>query len=70
MKAMGLEPAPKKVRYNAVLLGIVDTQIVKNLFGCISAESKDEIIRNYPFGIGMPKDVAAFVCFLLSNESK
>jgi NAD(P)-dependent dehydrogenase (short-subunit alcohol dehydrogenase family) len=69
MKALALELAVKKIRCNCVLPGIVETEMVKNLFESIPIEAKETIIRNHPLGIGKPDDIASLVCFLLSEKA-
>lgn len=70
IKAVALELAPRKIRCNCVLPGYVETELVKTLFDSITVETKENIIKNHPLGIGEPADVAALVIFLLSDEAK
>jgi NAD(P)-dependent dehydrogenase (short-subunit alcohol dehydrogenase family) len=69
-KAMALELAGKKIRCNCILPGIVETEMVKKLFDTIPLEAKQKIIDNHPLGLGTPDDVAALVCFLLSDQAR
>lgn len=69
-KALALELAPKKIRCNCVLPGVVQTEMITTLFESISEESKQNIVSKHPLGLGMPDDVAALICFLLSNEAR
>jgi len=69
-KAMALELAPKKIRCNCVLPGIVRTEMVERLFNSIPTESMNNVISKHPLGLGKPEDVAALVCFLLSDQAK
>jgi len=68
-KAMALELAGKRIRCNCVLPGIVETEMVKKLFDTIPPESQQKIIDKHPLGLGKPDDVAALVCFLLSDQA-
>lgn len=70
IKAMALEFAPKKIRCNCILPGIVQTKMVEILFDSIPPEAKDKIIGKHPLGLGTPEDVAALVTFLLSDQAK
>jgi len=68
-KAMAIELASKNIRCNCILPGIVETELVKELFEAIPSESKDRIISKHPLGLGTPKDIAELVSFLLSNQA-
>ena len=69
-KAIAFELASKNIRCNCVLPGIVETEMVQELFKSIPAEAKEKIIGNHPLGLGKPEDVAALVAFLLSDEAR
>lgn len=69
-KAMALELARKRIRCNCVLPSIVETEMVKKLFDTIPPESQQKIIDKHPLGLGKPDDVAALVCFLLSDQAR
>lgn len=70
VKAMAIELATKRIRCNCVLPGMVETTMTKSFFDSLTEESKENIFRKYPLGIGKPDDVAALVSFLLSDEAK
>ena len=69
-KAMALELASKKIRVNSILPGVVETEMVKNLFDNISEEEQKVIIAKHPLGLGEPRDVANACAFLLSDASR
>jgi NAD(P)-dependent dehydrogenase (short-subunit alcohol dehydrogenase family) len=69
-KALALELAPKKIRCNCVLPGIVQTEMTNTLFKTITEESKQNIISRHPLGLGLPNDVAYLICFLLSDNAR
>lgn len=69
-KAMALELAPKKIRVNCVLPGVVETEMSLQLFKNISEESKNSILKMHPLGLGKPEDVANACIFLLSDASR
>lgn len=69
-KAMALELAPKKIRVNCVLPGVVQTEMALALFNTISEESKNSILKMHPLGLGKPEDVANACVFLLSAASR
>lgn len=70
VKAVALELAPKNIRCNCVLPGIVETEMVKKLFNTISMASKQDIIKKHALGLGQVEDVSSLVCFLLSDNAK
>jgi NAD(P)-dependent dehydrogenase (short-subunit alcohol dehydrogenase family) len=69
-KAMALELAPKNIRCNCVLPGIVETEMVKNFFDAMPIEAKERVLANYPLGFGKPSDIAYLISFLLSDEAR
>lgn len=69
-KSMALELAPKNIRVNCVLPGVVETEMTAKLFRSIPPHSKEEIIKKHPLGLGQPEDVAHLCMFLLSNKSR
>lgn len=70
VKSMALELASKKIRCNCVLPGIVETEMVNELFNSITDEAKKNIISKHPLGLGTPEDVASLILFLLSDNAK
>lgn len=69
VKAIAVEFAQKGIRCNAVLPGIVETELVEKLFNGLSKDAKDKIISKHPLGIGKPEDVASLTAFLLSDDA-
>lgn len=70
VKALSLEYASKKIRFNCISPGVIDTPMSKK-----SAYSQDEASLNrikslHPLGIGQPEDVANACIYLLSDASK
>lgn len=70
VKSMALELSEKMIRCNCILPGCIETDMLRRLFNSIPVESKENIIKMHPLGIGKPADVAALVSFLLSDEGK
>jgi NAD(P)-dependent dehydrogenase (short-subunit alcohol dehydrogenase family) len=70
IKAMALELAEKKIRANCILPAMVETEMTKNMFDTLPENSKDEIIKRHPLGIGKPEDISNLAMFLLSDLSK
>jgi NAD(P)-dependent dehydrogenase (short-subunit alcohol dehydrogenase family) len=71
MKVMALELAPKKIRVNSVLPGVIKTPMALKLEESVSEEVIVEDIKKYPLkSYGTPEDVANFVNYLISDNSK
>lgn len=69
-KSMALELAPKNIRVNCVMPGIVETEMSAKLFQTIPEHSKQEIIKKHPLGLGQPEDIANLCMFLLSGAAR
>lgn len=69
-KAIALELAPKNIRCNCVLPGIVETEMVAKLFETLSIDTKARIVAKHPLGIGKTEDVASLIVFLLSDQAR
>lgn len=69
-RSMALELAPKKIRVNSVLPGLVLTEMASKLLESIPTESRKALIDMHPLGLGSPEDVSNLCLFLLSDQSK
>lgn len=68
-KSLALELAPKQIRVNAVLPGMVVTNILNE--SSISEQQLEEHQKNYPIGrFGTPEDVAGLTVYLMSDASQ
>lgn len=68
LKGMALDLAPKMIRVNSVIPGMIDTGIFND--SAISEESLTEDRKRYPLGrYGKPEDVAYAAIYLLSDAS-
>lgn len=68
IKFAAIELAPKKIRVNGVLPGMVETPIMEN--GTISAEDYDIERQRYPLKrFGRPEEVAWAMIYFLSDAS-
>lgn len=70
VKAMALELASKKIRVNCISPAIVETEMTKKLFDNVPEDSKKEIMKMHPMGLGKPEDVANACIYLLSDASR
>jgi NAD(P)-dependent dehydrogenase (short-subunit alcohol dehydrogenase family) len=70
-RALAAELAPRCIRVNCLCPGHVEgTQMSDHLFTSISAETKMNILKAHPLGLGTPADVANFCAFLMSDEAR
>lgn len=70
VKSMALELAPKKIRVNAILPGVVETPMSKNAVYSRSDEAFNKIKNLHPLGLGKPEDIANACIFLLSDAAR
>lgn len=68
--ATASELALKGIRLNAVIPGIVKTEMVDDFFKNLSDEQKKAFEDSYPLGFGDPVDVANLIEYLLSDKAK
>ena len=69
-KAMALELANKNIRVNAILPGMVKSEMSLSLLDSLSKEAREDIESMHPLGIGDVEDVANACVYLLSDASK
>lgn len=70
LKPAAAELIAKGIRLNAVVLGIVETEMSKGWLQKLSGEQIESLKKEYPLGLGQPDEVSAIVAFLLSNDSR
>lgn len=68
-KSVALEFAHEGIRSNCIAPALVQTDIYERTKNAYTEEQWENIERQYPLGIGKPKDVANLTVFLLSNLS-
>lgn len=69
MRAVAIEQASRKVRANAVMAGMVNTELIDTLSQLTEENIKRDEAK-YPLGYGKPEDVANAVIYLLSDASR
>lgn len=69
-KTLALELAPKRIRVNIVLPGVVTTEMTERFFQKLPASQQSAITASHPLGLGAPDDVAAVNTFLASDEAR
>lgn len=70
LKPAAAELVDKGVRLNAVILGVVETEMSQGWLRKLLPEQHDLLLRGYPLGLGQPNDVAEVVKFLLSPSAR
>lgn len=68
-KALAIELAPRSIRVNTVHPGMIQTPLTSNT--SLSHELLEEDAKHYPLGrYGKPEEVAAAICYLLSDATE
>ena len=70
LRPAAAELIAKGIRLNAVVLGIVETEMSKGWIRKLSPDQFSALVRQYPLGIGEPDSVAGVIRFLLSPEAR
>ena len=68
--AAAAELAARKIRLNAVALGVVNTDMSMEVMGKMGEEQIKTLKRSYPLGLGEPEDAACFIAYLLSKKAR
>jgi len=71
IKSLAAEYATKKIKFNAVCPGYVDTPMLDAVRKLYKTEEEfvASIVSKHPLGLGRPEDVASVVVYLLSDAS-
>lgn len=69
-RALAKEMAPQGIRVNAVLPGLVKTEMLEKWDRVYTAEYLANAEKDYPLGTGRPEDIAGPVSFLLGNDAR
>lgn len=69
-RAAALELASARIRVNAILPGVVDTEMSRKHLAQLGEEHIQSVRRMHPLGIGSADDVAGAVAFLLSDAAR
>ncbi len=70
LPAAAAELAPKRIRLNAVTLGIIRTDMSGEFIRRMGEEQKTALLASYPLGLGEPEDAAAFIAYLISDKAR
>lgn len=70
-KSLAAELArPEKIRVNCLVPGMVKTEMVDKEFNHFSESAIEAKEKKYPFGFGVPEDIAKAVAFFLSDATR
>ena len=70
IRSMAVELVSRKIRVNAISPSMVETEMAEQLFNSIPEESKNEIIKAHPLGLGKPDDISWASVYLLSEAAR
>lgn len=65
-----LELVQRKIRLNAIVPGIIETDMSKEFLDRMTEEQRASVDKSYPLGLGKPEDAASLIVWLLSDESR
>lgn len=65
MKSLAKEVSPQGVRINAILPGIVKTELLDKY----TTEYLEKAENDYPLGLGKPEDISGVISFLMSEDA-
>lgn len=69
VRSLAIELAPKKMRVNAVLPANIDTPMFAQNTALSDPAARAALLARQPLGLGQPREVAAAICFLLSDAA-
>lgn len=69
VRCLAKELYKKEIRINTVVSGQINTEAYKDLMDS-KTDEKDPVLERQYLGLGMPKDVAEVILFLLSENSR
>lgn len=70
VKSLALEYSKKNIRVNAILPGLVKTELIEKNSAVYTADYLEATDADYPLGLGQPEDVVKPILFLLSSSAK
>lgn len=69
-RSLAMEFSAEGINVNAVLPGLVETEMGRAMRNELTEEQFDVIVRKHPLGIGQPRDVAYSIAFLLAETGR
>ena len=69
-RSLAIELAREHIRVNCIAPGMVETEMLEEVRGIVTAENLAAIEKEHPLGFGKPTDVATAAAYLLSPAAK
>lgn len=69
LKPAAAELALRGIRLNAVVLGVVETEMARTWMAKLTDEQRTSLAAEYPLGLGDPASVARAIAFLLGPDA-
>ena len=70
LKPAAAELLPKGIRLNALVLGVVQTEMAMSWMNKLTPDQLSALQKDYPLGLGQPSDIARVIAFLLGDDSR
>lgn len=70
LKSLAMEFAHRRIRFNSIMSGAVDSPMQKNFLKNLSQKSFEEYEAKHPYGFGKLSDISNLAVFLMSDASK
>ena len=70
LKPAASELIEKSIRLNAVVLGVVETEMAQGWIKKLSDDQREDLEKDYPLGLGKPEAIADVIMFLLSPSAR
>jgi len=69
-RSLAMEFSVEGINVNAVLPGLVETEMGRAMRNELTVEQFDMLVRKHPLGMGQPRDVAYSIAFLLAETGR
>jgi NAD(P)-dependent dehydrogenase (short-subunit alcohol dehydrogenase family) len=69
-KSLAVEFAKRKIRFNTVSPGVVETNMSSKTINALDEEARNKILQAHPLGLGTPEDVVGACIYLLSDAAR
>ncbi|WP_288260237.1 SDR family NAD(P)-dependent oxidoreductase [uncultured Prochlorococcus sp.] len=70
LKSLAMEFANRKIRFNSIISGAIESPMHERLIKNMSKKSIEEYRAKHPFGFGSLSDISNLAVFLMSDASK
>ena len=70
LKSLALEFAKRKIRFNSIISGAIESPMHQRIMNNMPLQSKDDYELKHPLGFGRPSDISNLATSLLSDASK